>query len=359
MRALALVFVALTGCAEPPVTAIGALEEGQAGRWPTMSPEAMSVASGALATLEANIRAGLHGEISSILLLRSGTLVYERYWGNWGPDDLHPVYSVTKSVGSLAFGIAHEDGALPELDTPLLDVLEAAPDLPERMAKEDITLRHVLQMRAGFAWDELSSNYTDAANPTAALAGSADWIEYVLELPMAAEAGSAFSYNSGVSMLMSALIEEGTGQSTEDFTAERLFEPLGIDRWTWTSGPDDLTNTGWGMWLRPRDMAALGELVRLGGMWEGEQLVPEAWISDSRESGSLFTDGTGYGYQWWLPAPDGGTRPMAAWGYGSQFILVIPSLDIVMVTTGSNFGGGGWTPYQMADYAYRAVDPTG
>lgn len=354
--ALGLALVVLIGCGvDAPTGPAGALETGQAGRWPTMSPEAMGVAPGALATMEANIRAGLHGEISSILLLRSGTLVYERYWGDWGSDDLHPVYSVTKSVGSLAFGIAHEDGTLPDLDTPLLDVLDAAADLPERMTKEDITLRHVLQMRAGFAWDELSSNYTDAANPTAALAGSPDWIEYVLELPMADDPGAAFSYNSGVSMLMSALIEDATGQSAEDFTAERLLEPLGIDRWTWTTGPNDLTNTGWGMWLRPRDMAALGELVRLDGRWEGQQLVSESWIDESRESASRFVDGTGYGYQWWLPAPDGGVRPMAAWGYGNQFIVVIPSLEVVMVTTGSNFGGGGWTPYQMAEYAYRAV----
>ena len=347
----------LLSCGADVIAPVGALEEGQAGRWTTLPPEALSVAPSVLREMEREIDTGRYGEISSVLLLRSGTLVYERYWGTWGPDDLHPVYSVTKSVSSLAFGIARADDLIPSLDTPLLDVLDAAPDLPERMAKEEITLRHVLQMRAGFAWDELSSNYTDGANPTAALAGSEDWIEYVLELPMAADAGEAFSYNSGVSMLMSALIEQGTGETTEDFTADRLFEPLGIDRWTWTEGPNDLTNTGWGLWLLPRDMAALGEMVRLGGLWEGEQLVPGSWIGESREDASRFTDGTGYGYQWWLPAPDGGERPMAAWGYGNQFIVVVPSLDVVMVATGSNFGGGGWTPYQMVEYAYRAVAP--
>ena len=177
--ATALFASTLLSCGADVIAPVGALEEGQAGRWTTLPPEALSVAPSVLREMEREIDTGRYGEISSVLLLRSGTLVYERYWGTWGPDDLHPVYSVTKSVSSLAFGIARADDLIPSLDTPLLDVLDAAPDLPERTAKEEITLRHVLQMRAGFAWDELSSNYTDGANPTAALAGSADWIEYV------------------------------------------------------------------------------------------------------------------------------------------------------------------------------------
>lgn len=343
-------------CGDDVIAPIGALEEGQAGRWATLPPEALSVDPTVLREMEVDIRDGQYGDISSVLLLRSGTLVYERYFGQWTPDDLRPVYSVTKSVSSLALGIARSEGAVPVLDTPLLDVVDAAPDLPQRMEKEAITLRHVLQMRAGFEWDELSTNYANAGNPVSALAASEDWIEHVLALPMGAEPGSVFAYNSGVSMLMSQLVESSTGESMETYATEALFEPLGIERWTWNVGPNELTNTGWGLWLLPRDMAAIGELVRLGGRWDGEQLVPASWIEASREAATRFTDGTGYGYQWWLPAEDGGSRPMAAWGYGNQYIVVVPSLEVVMVTTGANFGGGGWTPYQMIEYAYRAID---
>lgn len=338
---------------------IGALDQGFAGRWPTSAPEARLLSASILAELERTIEDGVYGEISSLLILRGGTLVYERYWGAWGPSDVHPVYSVTKSVSSLAFGIAHGDGHIPEVKTPLLAVLPYEPPLPEQAEKEVITLDHVLRMRTGLEWDELSTNYQNSANPTGDLVASPDWVRHVLELPMAGPAGSTFTYNSGVSMLMAGVVAETTGQSLEALTSERLFEPLGIETWTWSEGPGGLTNSGWGLALRPRDMAAIGELVRLDGRWAGQALVDSTWVAESRTAGTRFTDGTGYGYQWWLPEEDGGPRPMAAWGYGNQYIVVLPSIDVVMVSTAENYAASGWTPYELADYGYRAAEGGG
>lgn len=352
-----LLGIVLQGCGGEITGPVGALEEGSAGRWSTLPPEAVSLSASVLGELEDDVDAGLYGTVSSLLILRSGTLVYERYWGPWGPSDTHPVYSVTKSVSSLAFGIAHGDGDIPTLDTPLLDIVPFAPPLPEQAAKEAITLRHVLQMRTGLEWDELSTNYQNGENPTVDLVASSDWVRHVLELPMAGEAGGAFTYNSGVSLLMAAVVDETTGQSLEAFTAERIFDPLEIDDWAWSAGPGGLTNSGWGLELRPRDMAAIGELVRLDGQWEGSTIVASEWLDDSRAPGTRFTDGTGYGYQWWLPEADGGggADPMAAWGYGNQYIVVLPSIDVVMVSTAENYAESGWTPYQLAEYGYRAA----
>jgi CubicO group peptidase (beta-lactamase class C family) len=102
-------------------------------------------------------------------------------------------------------------------------------------------------------------------------------------------------------------------------------------------------------------MAAIGQMVLQDGTWEGEQIVPPGWLDASRMAATRFSDGTGYGYQWWLPGADGGVRPMAAWGYGGQYIVVIPLLDMVIVTTAENFGAPGWTPYRFAELAYTAA----
>ena len=334
---------------------IGALSAGVAGRWPTATPRSLGLDPAALTALESQIDAGAFGEISSLLVLRHGTLVYERYWGEWTSTDLHRVYSVTKSVTSLVMGIARAEGHLPDLSTPVLEIFPEYESVALPEGKTRITLEHVLQMRTGLEWDELSTNYTAGGNPTVALTASPDWIKFVLDLPLAQEPGSRFTYNSGVSMLMAGTLEHRLHVSAEAYAAEKLFGPLGITEWMWDQGPGSLTNSGWGLLLLPRDMAAIGQLVLDEGMWKGRSVVPAAWLDTSDDPSTHFTDGTGYGYQWWLDVPDGGRQPMAAWGWGGQFIVVIPSLDMVMITTAENFLGNEVTPYTLADFGYLAA----
>jgi CubicO group peptidase (beta-lactamase class C family) len=352
---LALALLASGSCGDSPTGPVGALEEGRAGRWPTASPVSVGLDPAALEDFEAAVAAGEAGTLSSTLVLRGGVLVYERYWGDWTADDTHPVNSVTKSVTSLLVGIARDEGHIGDLDTSVWDLLPAYDALAWPDGRAELSLENVLTMRTGLTWDELSTDYRDAANPTADLVASSDWIRYVLALPQSEPPGSSFVYNSGVSMLMGAALGTWTGRSAEAYAARKLFGPLGIEAWGWSEGPGGLTNTGWGLRLRPRDMAAIGQLVLQGGVWEGETVVPSVWIDASRVPATRFEDGTGYGYQWWLPRPDGGVRPMAAWGYGGQYIVVIPLLDIVVVTTAENFGAPGWSPYRFAELAYRLV----
>jgi CubicO group peptidase (beta-lactamase class C family) len=354
--------VLVTACDDGVTDPVGSLDRGQAGRWTTGTLAGAGLDPTVLVELESRVGAGDFGEISSVLVLRDGVLVYERYWDGWTAADLHRVYSVTKSVTSLAIGIGIDGGSVPSLDTPILDILPVPNPLLDPAQKDEITLRHVLEMRAGFEWDELSTNYAEGVNPTRALAESPDWIEHVLNLPMAYAPGERFTYNSGVTMLLSGVLAESTGMAAEAFAADRLFDPLGITRWSWVTGPNNLTATGWGLSLEPRDMAAIGQMVLQRGMWDGTQVVPASWIDESALRVTEFTDGTGYGFQWWLGRTDAGRQTLAAWGWGGQFIVVIPSLDMVMVATGENFAGGGIDPYDLADFGYRAAGvavPTG
>lgn len=360
---LVTALVAFHGCSDatsPSTTLQGALGPGTAGRWVTATLESVGLDRSVLLDLERGIDQGDFGETSSLLILRDGKLVYERYADGWAAGDLHPVYSVTKSVASLLVGFAAEAGDLSGVDQPLLELLPEYADVAgPTPAKSEITLRHTLQMRAGFEWDERSTNYTNGLNPTLALASSPDWTRHVLELPMANAPGERFEYNSGVSILLSAVLTRAGLSSAEAYAADVLFGPLGIDRWQWGTGPGGLTNTGWGLQLRPRDMAALGQLVLDGGRWSGDQLLESEWILESAEPATRFTDGTAYGYQWWLGAEGTGaapaTRSMAAWGWGGQFIVVLPTLDLVIVSTAENYGGGGLTPEVLAAFAFRAA----
>lgn len=363
-RALVFLTLALLGlpsCHDSPTgpAVLGSLGPGQIEHWTTATPASRGVSPTVLEELEGRIDSGAFGEISSLIVVRRGDLVYERYWGEWRFPDLHAVNSVTKSVTSLLVGIAQTDGHLSDLDAPILDLLPALSPPANPAGKGDITLRHVLTMRTGLEWDELSTNYSEAANPVASLASSPDWLQFVVDLPFRTDPGGEFTYNSGVSMLMAGALAEALGISAEAFAAEHLFGELGIDDWSWSSGPGGLTNSGWGLRLRPRDMATIGQMVLQGGSWQGTQVVPGSWIEESAVAASRFTDGTGYGFQWWLPRDDGGPPPIAAWGYGGQFIVVVPSRELVVVSTAENFAGGGFTPYSLADWLYRAVDEGG
>lgn len=352
-----LVSVLLAGCSDNPTAPEirGVLGEGTAGRWSTASPASQGLDETVLAEMGDELDAGTFGGMSSLLILRNGRLVYERYENGWAPEELHPVYSVTKSVTSLLVGVALAAGTLPGTASAAIDLLPPYDSIrnwtPE---KEEITLAHVLEMRAGFEWDELSTNYVNEINPVFALATSPDWIRHVLDLPMAGAPGTRFAYNSGVSVLMGEILARGAGSSVDDFAALRLFGPLGIDQWTWDQGPGGVTNTGWGLSLRPRDMAAIGQLVLDEGMWEGGPVVPSGWIGESALPRTEFTDGTGYGYQWWI-GRGGEERAMIAWGYGGQYIIVLPTLELVMVSTAENYLGGGVNPYTLAEYGYRSA----
>jgi len=372
-----VVFAALGACGddaaapEASPSLEGGLEQGFAGRWPTASPEDRGLSRAVLNELEDRIDAGEFGSISSMLVFRGGVLVYERYAPEWTPDELHRMYSVTKSVSSLLVGIANAEGLLPDLSRPVVEFFpEYSSFANPSPRKAEITLEHVLRMRAGFDWDEVTTSYLNDENSTVALVASGDWIKHVLDLPLSASPGSRFSYNSGVSMLMSGVLRNvgagtapgvnaGPMPAVEAYAAARLFGPLGITDWVWAEGPDGVSNTGWGLWLRPRDMAAIGELVRLGGAWHGERVVPEHWLEASMVPGSKFTDGTGYGYQWWLGSEgsDGTqtTRSPAAWGWGGQFIVLLPDVDVMIVTTAENYLGGGFNPTVLAEFGYRAA----
>lgn len=309
--------------------------------WTSATPESQGLNPYILDTLTTRLQAGELGKVSSLLIVRGGKLVYEEYFRGFGADDLHVVHSVTKSIAATLVGMAVDEGKITSVQTKLFDYFPSYTNLANPSAdKDSITLAHVLQMRAGFEWDEQSTPYGTAENPVTRLYQSADMFKFVLDLPMADPPGTKFVYNTGSSMLLSGVIAHAVGRDVESYAKDKLFTPLNITEYTWITGPNNVHPTGDGLSLRPRDMAKIGYLYLQDGVWSGRRLLSGAWIAASTQPYTQFTDGTGYGYQWWLLSMEFGPltifSPFAA-GWGDQYIIIVPILNMVVVSTAEHF----------------------
>jgi CubicO group peptidase (beta-lactamase class C family) len=280
--------------------------------------------------------------LDSLLIVRDGYLIYEAYFNGYNAETLHELASVTKSWTSAILGVAQSDGYLTDLDASLAELL------PEYFAggrhadKASITLRHLLQMRSGLEWDEDTLDTGGYGGPEELLAR--DVVEWLLSFPMAHPAGTAWNYNTGNTQLVSAAFQRATGRTLAAFAAERLFTPLGIQRYDWLADESGVTIGGQNLRLTPRDTAKLGLLYLRGGQWESQQLVPADWVKQSTTpQDSAFYVPTQetlpidfYGLHWWL-WHDGWfssrSHAIAAQGYGGQDVLILPRLNLIIVTT--------------------------
>lgn len=310
-------------CGETPFAPIDVSRE-----WIERAPDDLGMDA---ALLE---RADLHARsvprFRSLLVARRGALVMERYYGGAGRETLHDVRSVTKSVVSTLAGIARAKGLLPNLDTTMAAYLAGyALDTDD----SSVTVRHLLTMTSGYAWDE---NTTNSYN-TWILSGD-DHVQYVLDLPHATASGAEFTYNSGAVHVLGVLITRATGMSLPEFADQTLFGPMGAGPVAWEPMDPGTVNGGAGLDLRGRDLLRFGQLFLQRGRSGDEQLIPEAWVSAATASRFSWRTTFGpqesisYGYLWWVADPPG-AEAYFAWGYGGQFVYVVPSLELVVVTT--------------------------
>ncbi len=350
--------------------------------WPTASPEAVGLDPAALKALQQEIADGKYGYIDSMLLIRHGRVAFEQHYPhdyralfvgkgapwiyNYYDPDWHPFYkgtplhtmqSVSKSVTSTLVGIAIGRGEIPDVNVAVLPYFAGFRIAPDAR-RERMRLWDVLTMTTGIQWDEFTATYTDSRNNCAQMEASKDWIQYVLDQPMAAEPGAVFVYNSGATELLAYILKKATGKNPDDYAREHLFGPLGIRDFEWKHTPLDLPDTEGGLYLAPRDLARLGLLFLHGGVWDGRQIVPAGWVEQStRWSIDTHWHSPGYGFQWWALAGHAGAAPeaFAAIGYGGQYLIVVPQLDLIAVFTGWNIYDTRSLPIGVALERVRAM----
>ena len=273
--------------------------------------------------------------VRALVVVKGGEIVYERYHPLDSPDQATSSFSVAKSFTSAVVGMLIGDGRL-ELDAPApVEEWQAAGD-PRR----DITLEDLMRMSSGLEWEE---EYSAGGLPLQMLQAP-HAAEVPISQELVAEPGTEWEYSTGTTAILAEIAadELGGGDALDDYVHERLLDPLGM---TSTTLLEDSTGTwfgGLGADSTPRDYAKFGLLFLRDGMWDGERILPEGWVDASR---SPSPANASYGLQWWMAGPPG---TFAAEGLFGQRIIVVPELDLVIVTTSTE--GGNPLPLDEAVY---------
>ncbi|HKV79193.1 MAG TPA: serine hydrolase, partial [Candidatus Sulfotelmatobacter sp.] len=336
--------------------------------WIKDRPEAVALDGKVLAAFDADLASGKYSLVDSFAVYRCGKMVFEQTyphdyghiyakeasehgplnahltgWYNyfdpaWHPyyhgTDLHSMQSVSKTVSSVIIGIAVTRGDFKAgLDTPLMKYFDVAKVNSVDDRKRRITLRHVLTMTTGLDWKEEVA-YDDPKNDASLMEATDDWVQYVIDRPMAQEPGKVFNYSSGVSELLAYIFEKETGKDIEQYGAKYLFAPLGMD-YFWKRTPLGVVDTEGGLFLKNSDLAKIGSLYLNGGVWEGKQIVSKEWVRQSLAPSTDAEEGFKYGFKWWLlPRKDRTTYVWMARGFGGQRLMVFPEEDMIAVFTG-------------------------
>jgi CubicO group peptidase (beta-lactamase class C family) len=264
----------------------------------------------------------------SLLVSQGGQLVYEEYFNGRGRDSLDNVKSVSKSVLSALIGIAIARGDISSVDATLSDYFgrEIGNGIDSTVGR--ITVENLLTMQAGLE-PTSNSNY-------GAWVASNDWIGSALHAPLEAKPGEKMLYSTGNTHLLSAILTRATGRSTLQYARETLTKPLGFKLAPWPRDPQGVYFGGNDMEFTPRQLLDVGELYLNGGRAGGIQVIPQRWVKASLapHARSPHGDARYYGYGWWVCELAGYVVPHA-WGHGGQFIMLVPDLDLVIVTTSS------------------------
>ena len=323
---VAIILIALGGCAATPAS------RDQTTYWPThdwrtSTPEEQGLDSTLILAMLQEIQ-NKNLPIHSLLIIRHGYLVTEVYFPPYQRELKHPLFSMTKSVTSALVGKALQEGRLKDVQQKVLDFFaDIAPDVSDPQVK-NLTLEHLLTMSAGFNTNTMPDLYSKAAAD-----GTIKHIltyDSILDKP-----GTTFHYDSGLPHLLSAIIQKATGLTLQQYAQEKLFEPLGISSVNWAADPQGVTLGNTGLTLRSSDVAKLGYLYLNHGRWNGNQVLPEEWVTISTrkhmETQGLMNaaEDDGYGYLWWIDDWGG----YSAHGFGGQYLFVLPAQDMIVVFT--------------------------
>ena len=303
---------------------------------------------------------GLHG----IVVTRMGKLVFERYfegedevWGRplgrvtFGPDTLHDLRSVTKSILGLLYGIALDLKKVPAPDQALMAQFPDYADVATDPRHKRLTVAHALTMTLGFDWNE-DIPYQDPNNSEIQMEMASDRLRYIFSRPFISDPGARWIYGAAGTELIGSLLVKGAGQSLPDFARATLFDPLGIGPTEWSKGINGQPAPASGLRMTPRDLARIGQLVLNRGQCDGRQIVSSEWIVKSLQPYVPCDEQRQYGYFWYSGNFQYGSppnRPITHWlggfGYGGQRLFAMPDLDLgVAITCGNYADERQWMP---------------
>lgn len=338
--------------------------------WATASPASVGLDEQALLKLNNDMASGKYSQMmDSFAVFRCGKKVFERTYPHdyakiygkearepgplnarvtgrynyfdpqWHPyyhgTDLHTMQSVSKTVTSVIIGAAMQRGDFKAgLDTPILKYFDVSKVKNVDDRKRRITLRDVLTMTPGLEWHEEDVPYADPRSDSSLMEATDDWVQYVIDKPMAAEPGKVWNYSSGATELLAYIFQKETGQDIDDYGQKYLFAPLGI-RHEWKRTYLGVVDTEGGLYLNGSDLAKIGYLYLHDGMWDGERIVSTEWVKESltpyyQTDEARFM----YGFKWWLAKlPDSSEYVWTCRGFGGQNLQVFPKEGLIVTFT--------------------------
>lgn len=334
--------------------------------WPKGTPASVGLDEKVLANLASDLGRGKYMLVDSFHVFRCGTEVlarkyvhdyaqiyakeaktkgplnarltgrYNYFDPNWHPyyhgTDMHSMQSVSKTVTSVIFGVAITRGDFKAgLDTPVLKYFDVAKVKNVDDRKRRMTLKDVLTMTTGLKWNE-NVPYDDPRSDSSLMEATDDWVQYVIDKPMAEEPGKVFNYSSGATELLAYIFQKETGQDIEVYGQKYLFGPLGIKH-QWKRTYLGVVDTEGGLYLKGEDLAKIGYLYLQGGMWDGKRIVSEEWVKESLTPYISAEENFQYGFKWWL-YPLKGKFVWMAQGFGGQRLMVFPEENLIAVFTG-------------------------
>ena len=276
-------------------------------------------------------------ELHSLMVLKDGEVVYERWATGHTPEELHILWSASKTFTALGVGFAADEGLLDVNDKVVNFFTEE--ELPGEQSEwlKDMTLWDLLVMSSGFGQDYIG--------PAQCRSGFDDWAQKTLKSEVVFEPGSRYNYNSMNTYLLSVVVSRVTGEKLVDYLDRKLFTPLDIKDFVWEESPEGYSAGGWGLFLSTESLAKAGQFVLQNGKWNGRQLLSKEWITEAtseqidqsvglnrseEELARLKAENDweqGYGYQMWL-CRHGGVRFDGAWG---QYCIILPEKNAVVV----------------------------
>jgi len=341
------------------------------GDWPKASGAESGLSETKLRSLETAIHSGEFSKIGSVLIARHGKLVYEGYFDG-DANSLRDTRSVTKCITGALVGIAIGEGKLSGVDAKVLSLL---PERARKIQNPDprksaITVEDFLTMSSPLECDD----WNDASRGNEErMYVVEDWAQFTLDLPIRGHMhvgeqvdpppyGRYFSYCTGGVFTLSEVLAKTTGLRTDRYAQQKLFSPLGISNLQWVYSPLNVPQTGGGLRLTSRDLLKIAQLYLDGGQWQGKRIVNESWVRRSIQPHAQIDETTDYGYLWWLKSFKSGEKSYPAFyvtGNGGNKVMAIPSLDMTVVITSTNYNTHGMheqTDKIVTDYVLASVE---
>jgi len=294
-----------------------------------------------IAALDSAIEKGTYQQINSVVVIRNGELLVERYYNGATREQTHDPRSVGKTVAATMLGIAIDEGHIDDVDQPLSDFydLEAYDNYSDQKAA--VTLRQLLTMTSGFDGFDFEA---DSVGNEENMYPMEDWVAWTLNLPMASdrEPGDEWRYFTAGIVVLGDILNSAVPGGLESYADKKLFAPIGVRNYEWQHTPQRVANTAGGIQLTPLGFARFGELHRSYGRWKGSSIVPADWVAAMLNPVVDTTvEGNRYGYLWWHKSYIVGDEdwPVAyCSGNGGNKIFVFDERELVVVVTASAYG---------------------